>query len=105
MKEKIISWVLGAILWWAIVFSYSYFMNSNTSNIWPMWNWTPPGNFGSGSFDASNMSDEQLEKIAERAWITKEELKTKLESGEDIRSLMWWQRGTWRDFTWTGNIQ
>jgi len=105
MKEKIISWVLGAILGWAIVFSYGYFTNSNTSNIWPMWNWMPPGNFWSGSFDVSNMSDEQLEKMAERAWITKEELKTKLESWEDMRSLMWWQRGSWRETTWTGITQ
>ncbi|MDD3793621.1 MAG: hypothetical protein PHI37_02325 [Candidatus Gracilibacteria bacterium] len=105
MKEKIISGFLGAILGGVIVFSYGYFMNSNTSNIGPIGNGTPPGNFGSGSLDISNMSDEQLEKMAERAGITKEELKTKLENGEDMRSLMGGQRSTGRGNIGTGFTQ
>ena len=104
MKEKIISWIFGAILGWAIVFSYGYFTNSNTWNIPPSWAWMPPGNFWSWSFDVSNMSDEQLENMATRAWITTDELKAKLESWEDMRSLMWW-RWTWKWETSSGTIQ
>lgn len=102
MKEKIISWILGAILGWAIVFSYGYFTNSDTLNIHPNWVWMPSWNFWSWTFDTSNMSDEQLEMMAKRAWISTDELKIKLENWEDMRTLMWW-RWTWRweNSSWT----
>lgn len=102
MKDKIISWILGAVLCGLVVFLYWYI--NNWAN-WTMWNWVPPSNFWSWAFDSSNMSDEQLEKMAERAGITKEELKSKLDSWEDIRSLMWGQRWSWRWNSATGNTQ
>jgi len=81
MKEKIISWILWAILGWTIVFSYWYFMNSNikSNNVW----------VNTWKIDNSNMSDEQIERMATRLWISKEELKQKIDSGEDLRSIMW----------------
>jgi len=86
MKDKIISGVIGLIVWWLIVYAYGYFMNSSTwalnnSSISTQW-WTP------WSFDVSNMTDEQLEKMASRAGITVDELKAKLDSWEDLRSIM-----------------
>ncbi|MDD2907256.1 MAG: hypothetical protein PHH98_01315 [Candidatus Gracilibacteria bacterium] len=102
MKDKIISGILGAVLCGLVVFLYGYINNGANGT---MGNGVPPSNFGSGAFDSSNMSDEQLEKMAERAGITKEELKSKLDSGEDIRSLMGGQRGSGRGNSATGNTQ
>jgi hypothetical protein len=35
--------------------------------------------------DSSNISDDQLEKMAERAGISIDELKEKIEAGDDIK--------------------
>ncbi len=104
MKEKIISFVAWLLIWGIIVYWYWYFTTSEqpTSNLGNRWNFTR------WNFDPANMTDEQLERMAERAWITKEELKEKIDSWEDIRSLMWgaWWGMRWNRtnmWTWTTN--
>jgi len=94
---KIISFVLGMIIWWVLVYSYSYFIpwSSNNSSFW--WNpWTPPN----WTMDVSSMSDSQLEKMAESAGITKDELKAKLESWESLRNIM-----PNRSWSWSAKLQ
>jgi len=99
MKDKIISWIIWATIWWIIVYSYGYFMNNSNTN-WFTWS---PSWFTKGGFDPSNMSDDQLQRMATRAWISLEELKSKIASWENIRDIvpMWnrWNR-TW---TWLTN--
>ena len=80
MRDKIISFVLWLFIWWAIVYGYTYFIWDKSlqwPTWWPMWN-----------FDSSSMSDEQLERLSTRAWITKDELKKRLESWESLRDIM-----------------
>ncbi len=80
MREKIVSFILWLLIWWAIVYGYTYYMWYNSQQRptwWPMW-----------SFDSSNMSDEQLQRMADRAGITKDELKKKLEAWESLRDIM-----------------
>ena len=94
MKDKIISFVIWLILWGIIVYGYTYYTKPT------MWN---PGTWGTQpTMNVESMSDEQLEKMASRAWITVTELKSKISSWEDIRSLMWWNRGN-KTSSWTTN--
>lgn len=105
MKDKLISALLWAVLWGLIVFLYINITAVSPSNIWP--NWNMPVRWTWATFDTSNMTDDQLEKMATRAWITKEELKSKLESWEDIRSLMWnknWWFNKSNTNTWNLNV-
>ena len=99
MRDKIISFVLWLLIWGAVVYGYSYYISSK-SQVWFPNNWQTRGNF-----DTSTMSDDQLQKMADRAWITLAELKKKLDAGENIRNLMpartWsWARPSW-DSQWT----
>lgn len=99
MKDRIISWILWIVLWWIIVYSYWYYNNQKSSvwtwNIW--WTWFTQ--------NLSNMSDTQLERMATRGWITVDELKAKIKSGEDLWNILpRWNFWTWtwsRDRTWT----
>ncbi|NDK07610.1 hypothetical protein EOM39_00010 [Candidatus Gracilibacteria bacterium] len=80
MRDKIVSFVLGLLIGGAIVYGYTYFMGDNTQQ--------GPTGGPMGNFDSSNMSDEQLERMATRAGITKDELKKRLEAGESLRDIM-----------------
>ncbi|MDD3302381.1 MAG: hypothetical protein PHN31_02420 [Candidatus Gracilibacteria bacterium] len=82
---KIISFVLGMIIGGILVYSYSYFIPGSSNNSSFGGN---PGTPPNGNMDVSSMSDSQLEKMAERAGITKDELKSKLKSGESLRDIM-----------------
>lgn len=87
MRDKIISFVLWLLIGWTIVYGYTYFMSDKSLQWptgWPTWN-----------FDASNMSDEQLERLSTRAWITKDELKNRLEAGESLRDIMPQRNWSW----------
>jgi hypothetical protein len=79
LRDKIISGVLWIIIWIFWVYTYQYF--SNTLSL-------SSSSSQKRNFDISNMSDTQLTRMAERAGITKEELKQKIDAGEDIRSIM-----------------
>ena len=82
MRDKIISFILWLILWWIIVFGYTYYKwTTNKTNYSNMQRWW---SFGSWN----TLSDEQLERMSTRLWISKEELKKKIDSWEDVRSLM-----------------
>lgn len=105
MVEKIISALLWAILWGLIVFLYMNINTVSSNNI--LSNWNMPVRWTWATFDVSKMSDDQLEKMATRVWITKEELKIKLESWEDIRNLIWtpsWWFNKWVTNTWSWTI-
>ena len=91
LQEKILNIFLGIIIGILIVYGYNYFMHSSSAQ-----NQTMKGNF-----DPSNMSDTQLEKMATRAGITKEELKKRLDAGENIRDIM--PSGSRRNSTGTTN--
>lgn len=100
MKDKIISAFIWSIIWWLIVFWYNYFLNwSNTNNLiqnQPSWD-----------FNTSNMTDIQLENMATRIGISKDELKAKIDAWEDIRSLMPTRSWSWNfnreNFSWTNS--
>ncbi len=98
MKDKIISFVIWLVVWWALIYWYMYFIEGDEVNNSAMNN--------RGGIDSSNMDEQQLERMAERIGISKEELKKKLDAWENIRDLMpqgwgsrWWNR--W-DVTWEG---
>lgn len=75
MKDKIISWIIWVIIWWIIVFWYSsFFTEIQNDNPWASWVWWKGW---------TEITEEQLEIIAEKQWITVEELKAK--SDEKIR--------------------
>lgn len=84
MKDKIISGLIGAILWWAIVFGYTSIFAKETNTM------IAPASFSgtTRNFDTQNMTDEQLATMAERAGITTEEIKAKLDAGESLRDIV-----------------
>lgn len=92
MQEKLISFFIWLGVWITITVSYSYFFNSNSSQMWPWWGF-PGGNM--------EMTDERLTQMAERLWMTKDELQKEIDAGKDIRTLMqekwitpqWWNSG------------
>ena len=102
LRDKIISFIIGLILWWLIVYAYAYFNQSNKGDFpWPNWPW-----FNEWNFDPSNMSDEQIQRMADITWISADELKTKLDSWEDIRDLMpkrSWSGSNYNERNWTPN--
>lgn len=85
MKNKIISFIIWVLVWWVLVFWY-WSLNGNNQPSWQRGVWGP--NAWAANMDVSTMTDEQLEQMATRAWITLEELKEKLESWENIRDIM-----------------
>lgn len=100
MRDKIISFVLWILVWWILLYSYTYFIWDKSWDNWIWWaNWTRQ----MWNFDPSNMSDDQLERMAKRAWITKEELKSKLEAGESLRDIMPARNWSWSNFWWGRN--
>ena len=89
MKDKIISFVIWLILWGIIVYGYTYYTKPT---MWGPGMWgTPP------TMNVENMSDEQLERMATRVGMTKDELKKEIESGKDIRTIM---QEKWVGFGW-----
>nr|MDD3720664.1 hypothetical protein [Candidatus Gracilibacteria bacterium] len=84
MRDKIISFFLGVLVGGIIVYGYTYYTTSKTK--------TSSGYTASGqtrgNFDPANMTDSQLENLANRAGITKEELKKRLDAGENIRDII-----------------
>lgn len=113
MKDKIFSAIIWIIVWWWVVFGYWYIQwttddetstqtnnKTNTQSTQATrWWWE------TSAAEPSEMTDEQLTRIAERAWITLEELKAKIDSWEDISSLGWWRGQRWWQTTWTGSAQ
>ena len=101
MKNKIISWVIWAIIWWILVFWYSnLFTEGQNNNIWDKNMWPEWNGWVRMDIDSSNISDDQLEKMAERAGISIDELKEKIEAGDDIKPNRWWNRNKWESNTW-----
>lgn len=98
MRDKIISFTLGILVWWVLVYSYSYFIWDKSKDVLIQSPWTRQ----MWGFDASSMSDEQLERMATRAWITTDELKEKLEAGESLRDIMPQRNSSWTNF-WRRN--
>jgi hypothetical protein len=95
MRDKIISLVLGLLLWvgimyfyWLYTWKWSMIFPNQKSVNWITTRW--------GNFDTSIMSDDQLQKMADRAWITLAELKNKLDAGENIRDIL-----PARSWSWT----
>ncbi len=78
MKEKIISFILGVVIgmWWVI--SYNHF----TKPAFPAWG------MGWNFWWQMEMTTERWEQMAERLWMTQEELQKELDNGKDIRTLM-----------------
>jgi hypothetical protein len=79
LRDKIISGILWIIVWICWVYGYQYFSGSLSSY---------SNSSQKRDFNPSNMSDAQLTRMAERTGLTKEELKKKIDAGEDIRSLV-----------------
>lgn len=79
MQEKLISFFIWIGVWVVITVSYSYFFNNTPSQMWPWWG------FWWGNME---MTDERLTQMAERLWMTKDELQKEIDAGKDIRTLM-----------------
>lgn len=88
MKGKIISFVAWIFVWAILVWAYHFTIWAWASNM----GWNPPP-----MMDTSNMSDEQLERMATRVGMTKDELKKEIASGKDIRTIM---QEKWVSFGW-----
>lgn len=106
MKNKIISFIVWLIVWIILVQWYSYFFKSDSLE-----NNMPENPTEWRIMNNSSPSDEQLEKISERTWISVDELKEKIDSWEDLRSIMWWTKrksqtsswnleNNWRTWSW-----
>lgn len=79
MQEKWISFLIGILMWVTITLAYSYIFNTNTSpQMWPGWFW----------WWNMQMTDERLNQMAERLWMTKEDLQKEIDAWKDIRTLM-----------------
>ncbi len=96
-NEKVLTFIAWIIVW-VILFSVYFFAfwphGNKWWNIWSKW-WMNRWNFG----QQGQMDDAWLEKMAQRVWITKEELKKEIDSGKSIRDIMkeksvqmWWSR-------------
>lgn len=97
MKDRIISFLLWLLVWWIVFYWYTYIKTDDKKpSLNGTWNFNSRQNF-----DPSNMSDEQLQRMADRSWISLEELKEKIKSWEDIRGIIWWWRN--RNWSWTFN--
>lgn len=98
MQEKLLSFLAWIILWVVLCFWYNYFFNQKTDI--KINSFTRPQNI--------EMTDERLTQMAERMWISKEELQKEIDSGKDIRTIMqesevnmWvWMRGEWSFNRW-----
>lgn len=75
MKNKIISWLLWLVIWGIIVVWYSYINE---------WNWDKI------TQEKPEMNDEQISIIAEKSWISEDEIKSRLEAGETMREITGW---------------
>lgn len=108
LRDKIISFWAWILIWLVIMATIGYFIwwkwPWKFGNNWPMWNentrWQFPSDRTGWNFDPSSMSDEQLERMAKRAWITKEELKKRIDSWESIRDIMPARNWSW-SMSWT----
>lgn len=76
MKNKISSLLLWITVWWILILWHS-FLNTDSielnKNSWSKW----------------EVNDEQISRISERTGISEEEIKTRLESWETMRDIMW----------------
>lgn len=93
MKDKIISLIIWILVWWIIVYFYWVYTQKDNTNKLNTWI-----NIQNSNFDPSNMSDAQLERMANRAWISIEELKQRLDNWENIRDIT---ANSWSWFSWT----
>lgn len=80
MQEKWISFLIGIVMWVTITLAYSYIFNTNTPPQMWLWWWFWGWNM--------QMTDERLSQMAERLWMTKEELQKEIDAWKDIRTLM-----------------
>ena len=93
MKEKVLSFVLWVALTAISIYSYWYFTSANNSNT----------NFTKWAFQTWEMTDEQIKSMADRVWISADDLKKELDSWKTIREIMkekWASLGWWNR-TWT----
>lgn len=87
MRDKIISWSIWIFIWLIIIYWYWYFFSPNS--------WIKLVNSPSLN---SELSDEQITRIAARTWLSESEIKSRLESGETMRNITWSNWVTWT--TW-----
>lgn len=80
MQEKLISFFIWIGVWAVITLSYSYFFSKPISS--QMWSWSWFGRWN------MEMTEERLTQMAERLWMTKDELQKEIDAGKDIRALM-----------------
>ncbi len=83
MKDKIISFVAWIIVGALLLSGYYYaiWAKAQSNSSFPGWQrWA--------MMDPKNMTDAQLEKMATRVGMTKDELKKELDSGKDLRTIM-----------------
>ncbi|MDD4151857.1 MAG: hypothetical protein PHR68_04545 [Candidatus Gracilibacteria bacterium] len=83
MKDKLISFGAGILIGALLLSGYYYIMGPKGQG---------PGNFSGGQrgqmMNPKNMSDSQLEKMATRVGMTKDELKKEIDSGKDLKTIM-----------------
>ncbi len=97
MKNTIISFILWILVWWMLFYWYDYVNSDNKKTNSQdriqnsTWRW---------NFDPANMSVEQLQRMADRQWITIDEMKEKIKSWEWFRGGMWWERNK----NWSGSF-
>lgn len=84
MKDKVISMIIGIVIWWILMFGYfELFVSENSSPAKSQMSEQKPAWW--------EISDEQLEKMAERSWLSTSEIKERIDSWETMRDIMWGQ--------------
>lgn len=99
MKDKLISFWAWILIWALLLSWYYYIMWSKLQGPWNF-AWWQRGQM----MNPKNMSDSQLEKMATKVWMTKDELKKEIENGKDLKTIMqakwvnfnskWWSDST-----------
>lgn len=95
MKDKVLSAIIWGVIGFVIVYGVSYYVSYSSGT-------STSGTRGTRSLDPKSMSDAQLERMATRLGISKEELKKKIDAWEDIRDLMKGTKASWSGTMATG---
>jgi hypothetical protein len=81
MKKKLVSFLSGVLVWSIGIFGYFSFISVDTNDM-PSKKWPKE--------ISGDISDEQLERMSEKSWISKDVIQERLDSWENMRDIMGW---------------
>lgn len=97
MKEKLISFFLWVFITLISIYTYGHFISSKAVNA--------NQNFGWNMWQTWPISDEQLKQMADRIWMSVDDLKKEIDGWKTIRQIM---QEKWLNFwrwTWSWSMR